>query len=76
MTGGNTTLTFVGNSAQAAATANQATIEAIFNKKGSPVASDCGGATMLDMAYGLITQLKPGEFDALGLIPGVLHIYP
>ena len=75
MTGGNTTLTFVGNSAQAAATANQATIEAIFNKKGSPVASDCGGATMLDMAYGLITQLKPGEFDALGLIPGQFFIF-
>ena len=30
---------------------------------------------MLDMAYGLITQLKPGEFDALGLIPGQFFIF-
>ena len=30
---------------------------------------------MLELAYGLITQLKTGEFDQLGLKPNDFFIY-
>jgi hypothetical protein len=48
----------------------EAQVKNVFDDGGGPgPMCDCASMMMLEMAYGLITQLNPGEFDAIGVSP-------
>ena len=52
-----------------AGAATEQQIIQVFKGGGQPVVGNCASMVALEMSYGLITQLNPGEFTSLGLKP-------